>query len=54
MVMGRIKLSLIIAGMALLILIASYIYSLWSVDRKKSLEMPVEAASMMMRDLLSG
>ena len=49
---SRIKLSLIVAGMALFIVIAAYIYSLWSVDRKKSLEMPIEAASMMMRDLL--
>lgn len=52
MVANRIKLSLIIAGIALLIVVAAYIYSLWSVDRKKSMETPVEAASMMMRDLL--
>lgn len=38
--------------MALLIVVAAYIYSLWSVDRKKQAEMPVEAVSMMMRDLL--
>lgn len=35
-----------------MIVVIAYIYSLWSVDRKKSLETPVEAASMMMRDLL--
>jgi hypothetical protein len=52
MVANRIKLSLIIAGIALLIVVAAYIYSLWTVDRKKSMEIPVEAASMMMRDLL--
>ncbi len=52
MVASRIKLSLIVAVMALLIVIAAYIYSLWSVDRKKSAEMPVEAVAMMMRDLL--
>ena len=52
MVASRIKLSLIVAVMALFIVIAAYIYSLWSVDRKKSAEMPVEAVSMMMRDLL--
>lgn len=52
MVASRIKLSLIILGIALLIVVAAYIYSLWSVDRKKSMETPVEAASMMMRDLL--
>jgi hypothetical protein len=48
----KIKLSLIVAVMALLIVVAAYIYSLWSVDRKKQAEMPVESVSMMMRDLL--
>lgn len=52
MVAGRIKLSLIVAGLALFIVIAAYIYSLWAVDRKKQAELPVEAVSMMMRDLL--
>lgn len=52
MVANRVKLSLIIAGIALLIVVVAYIYSLWSVDRKKSMEAPVEGASMMMRDLL--
>ena len=52
MVANRIKLSLIVWVMALLIVVVAYIYSLWSVDRKKSAEMPVEAVSMMMRDLL--
>jgi hypothetical protein len=52
MVASRIKLSLIVAGLALFIVIAAYIYSLWAVDRKKSLEMPVESVSLMMRDLL--
>jgi hypothetical protein len=48
----KIKLSLIVAVMTFLIVIAAYIYSLWSVDRQKQAEMPVEAVSMMMRDLL--
>ncbi len=52
MVASRIKLSLIVAVLALFIVIAAYIYSLWSVDRKKSAEMPIEVVSMMMRDLL--
>jgi hypothetical protein len=52
MVASRIKLSLIVAVMALFIVIAAYIYSLWAVDRKKNAEMPVESVSMMMRDLL--
>lgn len=48
----KIKLSLIVAVLALLIVVAAYIYSLWSVDRQKQAEMPVEAVGMMMRDLL--
>lgn len=52
MVASRIKLSLIVACLALLIVVAAYIYSLWSVDRKKQAEIPVESVSMMMRDLL--
>ena len=52
MVASRIKLSLIVACVALLIVVVAYIYSLWTVDRKKSAEMPVESVSMMMRDLL--
>jgi hypothetical protein len=50
---SRIKLSLIVAVTALVMVVAAYIYSLWSVDRKKSLEAPVESVSMMMRDLLA-
>lgn len=49
---SRIKLSLIVACVTLLIVVIAYIYSLWTVDRKKTAEMPVEAVSMMMRDLL--
>ena len=52
MVASRIKLSLIVACLALVIVVVAYIYSLWSVDRKKQAEMPVESVSMMMRDLL--
>lgn len=52
MVANRIKISLIFAAITLLMVVVAYIYSLWSVDRKKNAEMPVEAVSMMMRDLL--
>lgn len=48
----KIKLSLIVAVITLLIVVAAYIYSLWSVDRQKQAETPVEAVGMMMRDLL--
>jgi hypothetical protein len=34
------------------LVIVVYVYSLWSADRKKNAEIPVEAVSQMMRDLL--
>jgi hypothetical protein len=52
MVGSRIKLSLIFAALALVLVIVSYIFMLWSSDRQKTNELPVEAVSMMMRDLL--
>lgn len=52
MVANRIKISLIFAAITFFIVVVAYVYSLWSVDRKKNAEMPVEAVSMMMRDLL--
>ncbi len=48
----KIKLSLIVAVIALSIVVTAYIYSLWSVDRRRQAEIPVEAVAMMMRDLL--
>ncbi|MGI9056399.1 MAG: hypothetical protein ACR2F2_11420 [Pyrinomonadaceae bacterium] len=52
MTVSRIKLSLIIAPIALCLVIVIYVYSLWRDDRKKSEDLPVEAVSQMMRDLL--
>jgi hypothetical protein len=52
MVGSRIKLSLIVAALALVLVIVSYIFVLWSSDRQKANDLPVEAVSMMMRDLL--
>ncbi len=49
---SRIKISLIVATFALAIVVVAYIYSLWSVDRQRAAGLPVEAVSMMMRDLL--
>ena len=49
---NRLKLSIVLAPLALFLVIGAYIYSLWSVERKKASDMPVEAVSMMMRDLL--
>ncbi len=50
--MNRLKLSIVLAPLALFLVIGTYVYSLWSVERKKTSDLPVEAVSMMMRDLL--
>lgn len=52
MTVNRIKLSLVIAPIALCLVVVIYVYSLWRDDRKKSDDLPVEAVSQMMRDLL--
>ena len=52
MMTSRIKISLIVATFALVLVVVAYVYSLWSVDRQKQNDLPVEAVSMMMRDLL--
>ncbi|MGH8498746.1 MAG: hypothetical protein ACRERV_08080 [Methylococcales bacterium] len=50
--MNRLKLSIVLAPLALFLVIGAYIYSLWSVERKKTNDLPVDGVSMMMRDLL--
>ncbi len=52
MTAARIKLSLIVAPIALFLVVVIYVYALWRDDRKKSDDLPVEAVSQMMRDLL--
>jgi len=52
LMMNRLKLSIVLAPLALFLVIGAYVYSLWSVERKKASDLPVEAVSMMMRDLL--
>jgi hypothetical protein len=52
MTINRIKLSLIVAPIALLLVVVIYVYSLWRDERKKSDDLPVESVSQMMRDLL--
>lgn len=52
MTVNRLKLSLIVAPLCLVLVIVVYVYSLWSADRKKTAELPVESVSQMMRDLL--
>lgn len=52
MTVSRIKLSLVFAPVALCLVVVVYVYSLWRDDRKKTEDLPVEAVSQMMRDLL--
>lgn len=52
MTSNRIKLSLIVTALGLLLLIISYVYTLWSAERQKSADLPLEMVSAMMRDLL--
>lgn len=49
---NRLKLTVVLLPVASILLIGMYVYSLWAEGRQRSAEVPVEAASMMMRDLL--
>lgn len=49
---SRVKISLITATLALVLVVVAYIYSLWTVSHQKTAEKPLEAVSMMMRDIL--
>lgn len=50
---SSLKISLALIPVVALLVIGVYIYSLWASERKRSAEIPVEAADAMMRDLLS-
>ena len=50
--LNRLKISLVLAPLALLLLAGAYIYTLWAAEQQKSKDLPVEAVGMMMRDLL--
>lgn len=47
------KISLVMISGATLLVVGVYIYSLWASERKRTAEIPIEAADAMMRDLLS-
>src|SRR5438552_2665203 len=50
---NRLKISLALFPLFAVVLIGAYVYSLWAGERRHSAEIPVDAASMMMRDLLA-
>lgn len=50
--MNRLKLTFLLMPAALLLVVGAYVYSLWIAEKGKAAEMPVDAVSLMMRDLL--
>jgi hypothetical protein len=49
----RLKVSLVLLPVAIAVLAVIYVYSLWAAERQRAADVPVEATTMMMRDLLS-
>lgn len=49
---GKLKISLIVAPLALVLVVVAYVYSLWTIERKKADDLPTEAVAMMMRDII--
>lgn len=50
---NRLKISLALFPLFAVVLIGTYVYSLWAGEQRRSADVPVEAASMMMRNLLT-
>jgi len=50
--LSRLKISLILVPLALMMLVGVYIYSLWSEERERRAEIPVDSTGPMNRDLL--
>lgn len=51
--LNRLKISFVLLPLALAILAGIYVYSLWATERQRAADIPTEATSMMMRDLLA-
>ncbi|MEO5858252.1 MAG: hypothetical protein ABIR33_04810 [Pyrinomonadaceae bacterium] len=49
--LNRLKISLVLAPLALTMLIGVYVYSLWAEERERSAEIPFDATGAMNRDL---
>ena len=50
---ARLKISLVLLPVAIALLAGIYVYSLWAAERKRAVDVPVEATGMMIRDLLA-
>lgn len=51
--LNSLKISLVLIPIAILIVVGTYVYSLWASERQRVAELPVEAADVIMRDLLA-
>lgn len=51
--LNRLKTSLVLVPIVLVIVTGAYAYSLWAAERRRTAEIPVEGADRMMRDMLS-
>lgn len=49
----RLKISFVLIALSILLVVGGYVYSLWAADRQAAAATPVEATSMMIRDLLA-
>lgn len=49
----RLKVSFVLIALAILLVVGGYVYSLWAADRQAAAATPVEATSIMIRDLLA-
>lgn len=49
--LNRLKISIVLAPLVLVLVIAAYVYSLWAVEQEKTRTLPVDAVSKMMRDI---
>lgn len=51
--MNRLRISLVLVGLVIVFVSVAYVYTLWAAERQRAADVPVEATSMMIRDLLA-
>lgn len=51
--MNRLRISLVLVGLVIVFVSVAYVYTLWAAERQRAADFPVEATSMMIRDLLA-
>ncbi|MEP6850418.1 MAG: hypothetical protein ABI999_16275 [Acidobacteriota bacterium] len=51
--LNRLKISFVLIALATVLLVVAHVYSLWAAEKQNAAEIPVEATSMMIRDLLA-